>query len=385
MEPKDRLVVFISHAHEEAKLALILKEHITRDFLGLVKVFVSADRRDLYAGADWADVLKQEILKANIHAVLCSNRSLKRPWVNIELGAAWCRSDNPPRIVPICHSGVNRGALEPPLQAKEAITISDVDGLASLYEVLADTVQCLVPAARYDSMVSDIRTFEDEYKVSTLRQEESERLSESANPTTETIIRNPKILCISSKQLEETAKADLEMIRKALPVNLHHEVVVTSDELSNQLGTDHYDIIHVALYICTITGDLVFSDIEMETRKIQAKPADRMKVDTFVELIDVAGTSLLVVTTPEPFGFVGRLLPHTNIVFPSGIVEPEAFAKWVGGFYGFLSKSFVVSEACKRASAQFCDCMKLYPKLPANSDTAYPSDSASGSIEHIVQ
>lgn len=37
MEPKDRVVVFISHAHEEAKLALILKEHITRDFLGLVK------------------------------------------------------------------------------------------------------------------------------------------------------------------------------------------------------------------------------------------------------------------------------------------------------------------------------------------------------------
>jgi hypothetical protein len=385
MEAKDRLVVFISHAHEEAKLALMLKECITQDFLGLVKVFVSSARQELFGGDDWLLVLKEEISKANVHAVLCSNRSLMHPWVNIELGGAWCRSENPPRIVPICHSGVNRGVLEPPLQAKQAITLSDVGGLQSLYELLANEVQCLVPAAKFDSILGDIRTFETEYKVSTSRQEQSERLSESANPTTQTTIRNPKVLCISSKQFEEAAKVYIEMIRKALPVNLHHEVVVTSEELSNQLGMGHYDIIHVALYVCPITGDLVFSDLDMETRKLKTKPGDCMRVDNFAKLIDVAGTSLLVITTPEPFGFMGHLLPHTNIVFPSGIVEPQALAKWMEAFYGFLAKSLVISEACKRASALFCGCMRLFPMLPKDSSMAYPSDSASESVEHVTQ
>lgn len=92
-------------------------------------------------------------------------------------------------------------------------------------------------------------------------------------------------------------------------------------------------------------------------------------------MIDVAGTSLLVVTTPEPFGFVGRLLPHTSVVFPSGVVKPETLAQWMGAFYGLVAKSYSVSEACKRASALYCSYMTLYPQLPANSYMEYPSDS----------
>ena len=42
--PKPKL--FVSHVSEEAPLAGILKEHISRDFLGLLDVFVSSDLRE---------------------------------------------------------------------------------------------------------------------------------------------------------------------------------------------------------------------------------------------------------------------------------------------------------------------------------------------------
>jgi hypothetical protein len=47
MEPEPRLKIFLSHAHEETKLALILKQRIKQDFLGLVKVFASAGQKPI--------------------------------------------------------------------------------------------------------------------------------------------------------------------------------------------------------------------------------------------------------------------------------------------------------------------------------------------------
>ena len=374
-EVEPRLRMFISHAHEEAKLALILKERIRQDFLGFISVYASTDRRDLQPGAEWLQMLKDEVSQADIHAVLCSNRSLQRPWVNIELGGALFRG-KPPVILPLCHSQIETGALDLPLKAKQAITISNLDGLNALYEFLACSARCLVPRNPLQALADEVKAFEDEYRVSASRQDASERLLVAGSGPTTEVIQDPRVLCISSKQLEESAKEAFELIRRALPKNLHHEVVVTSEELSRQLGRNRFDIVHTALYICPLSGDLVFDDIDLETRASKGLPSDRMRVEAFAGLIDVARTSLLVVTTPEPFGFVGRLLPHTNIVFPSAFVEATAMARWMGSFYELLASSYSLSEACKRASALSCPCMRLYPKLRANSYAAYPSEPA---------
>lgn len=375
-----RLRVFLSHAHQEAKLALTLKERIKRDFLGLISVYASTDRRDLQPGAEWVEFLKEQVSKAHIHIVLCSSRSLQRPWVNIELGGALFRQEKPPVILPLCHSQMETGALDVPLKPIQAITISELGGLKALYEFLARAAQCLVPSAPLDDLSREVAVFEAEYKVSASRQDASEKLLVVGNAPVAQVIRNPAVLCISSKQLEKTAQKAFQLIRRALPVNLHHEVVLTSKGLSRQLGMKHFDILHTALYICPYSGDLVFSDIDLQTRASKTVPTDKMTAEVFANLLDVAKTSLLVVTTPEAFGFVGRLLPHTNIVFPSSFVDAATMARWMGLFYELLASSFSLSEACKRASAQSCPCMRLYPKLPANSYVAYPSDAAPATL-----
>jgi hypothetical protein len=176
---------------------------------------------------------------------------------------------------------------------------------------------------------------------------------------------DPAVLCISSGQFEESATEALNLIRSFLPAKLNHKVVLTSDELREELGSKDYDIIHTALYICPLTGDLVFSNVDPETKRNQSDRPDAMAAVDFGKLLRVAKTSLLVVTTPEPLTFVAKLLPYTNIVFPSGPVEPEALAKWMSAFYKLLAVRTVLKEASERASAQHCSCMMLYPKLPA--------------------
>jgi hypothetical protein len=364
MKNKPSLQVFLSHSHDEANLAVALGEQIADDFLGLVQVFVSSNRRDLLPGADWLDRLKNRIDDADVFAVLCSNRSVLQPWVNIELGAATFRSQKP-IVIPLCHSDLAKGALETPLDRTQAIAISTPDGVRALYERLASELGSRTPAVSFEALAGKLKTFEDEYRENSRLKEASAHLpSTEQQSLTETYI-DPAALCVSSRQFEESATEALNLIRGFLPAKLNHKVVLTSDELREELGSKNYDIIHTALYICPLTGDLVFSNVDPETKRNQSDRPDTMTAVDFGKLLRVAKTSLLVVTTPEPLTFVAKLLPYTNIVFPSGPVEPAALAKWMGAFYKLLAARTILKEASERASAQHCSCMMLYPRLPS--------------------
>jgi hypothetical protein len=364
MKNKPKLQVFLSHSHDEANLAVALGDQIEQDFLGLVRVFVSSSRTDLLPGADWLSRLKDEIDGADIFTVLCSNRSVLQPWVNLELGGATFRNQRP-IIIPLCHSDLEKGALETPLDRNQAVIISTPDGIQALYDRLASELGSRIPSVSFDALAGKLKAFEDEYRENNKLKEASAHLPPAEQQfLTETYV-DPAVLCISSRQFEASATQALDLIRSFLPAKLNHKVVLTSDELRGELGSKNYDIIHTALYICPLTGDLVFSDIDLEIKRNQSDPTDVMTAVDFGRLLRVAKTSLLVVTTPEPLTFVAKLLPYTNIVFPSGPVEPEALAKWMGAFYRLLAVPTVLKEASERASAQHCSCMMLYPKLPA--------------------
>ena len=77
--------VFISHIAEEAALASVLKDWIESTFLGQVDVFVSG--HDISSGEQWFRRLGEELTDAKAMLVLCSKRSVSRPWINFEAGA----------------------------------------------------------------------------------------------------------------------------------------------------------------------------------------------------------------------------------------------------------------------------------------------------------
>jgi TIR domain-containing protein len=377
MDNKPKLKLFISHAYDEASVAISLQRQIQTDFLGLVHVFVSSNRSTLLPGEDWPNRVREELNAAELFAVLCSDRSLVHPWVNIEIGAAFFRNERP-LIIPLCHRNLDEGKLELPLSPQQAITISSGSHIKAFYELLAEQLGSGVPAVDFNAIAANLKKAETEYIENSRQTEQSARLPGDGSTTI--MIQDPAVLCISSKQFEETAKKDFELIRQYLPAKLNHKVVVKADEVRQQLGSASYDIVHLALYICPLSGDLVFADIDPQTKKATSKATsdDFMTAADFSRLVVTAKSSLLVVTVPEPLSFVAKLLPFTSIVFPSGPVAAEALGKWMKTFYQFLSQSRTLSDASSRASAQYCSCMILYPKLPSVSEQIYAQGATAG-------
>lgn len=152
--------IFVSHVSEEAGLAATLKEHIARDFLGLVDIFVSSDIESITAGANWLTSLEQALREASILLVLCSRASLNRPWVNFEVGAAWIKSIP---IVPICHSGLAPRELPIPFSVLQGVKANSEEGLRRIYSLVTEKLDCQLPQKDFATLLGEVKEFEKNY------------------------------------------------------------------------------------------------------------------------------------------------------------------------------------------------------------------------------
>lgn len=152
-----RQTIFISHITEEAELAAILQQHISRDFGGAVEVFVSSDKASIKAGADWLKSINSALTNTCIELILCSEASIKRPWINFEAGAGWIR--NIP-IVPVCHTGFRPAQLPMPLHVMQAVEAGEENGVDRLYDLIAEKLEMTPPEADFGRITSDVLAFE---------------------------------------------------------------------------------------------------------------------------------------------------------------------------------------------------------------------------------
>jgi hypothetical protein len=126
--------VFVSHIHEEASIAQVIKNAIEASFGEQLKVFCSSDPNDVPAGVNWLDQLQESLGKASALLVLCSKASQDRPWVNFETG--YGRIKGIP-VIPICHSGLSKGDLPIQIATIQALNVSDSDFGSRLINDLA--------------------------------------------------------------------------------------------------------------------------------------------------------------------------------------------------------------------------------------------------------
>jgi hypothetical protein len=373
MSGTTKLRVFISHASGEAPLAEIFQQHITKDFIGLVEVFVSSDGTSIAVGDHWLDGVVKALQSADIYAILCSQHSIERRWINIEMGAALARSK---AIVPICHTDLKPAQLQRPLEDSQAIQASDPDGLRNLYSRLADELGSSTPSVDFNALAAEVRAFEVRHIEQKGTVAKAFYCGAETN-TTDQVVFNPKVLCATSKQYQDTIREDIALIRKAFPEGVHHLVSTSSADLRKLLVENRFDIIHVAAYICPSSGDLIFSEVDPKTKKdISGKP-DYLEIETFVHLVMEAGASLVVLPNNEALPLVAKLLPVTNVVFALDPIDLKTLANWIQDFYLMLSRGYSLSDACRKAFAQHQVPMNLYPQLPANSGRKFPRESVS--------
>lgn len=112
--------VFVSHATADKWIATTFCEKI--DATGATSF---RDDRDINGGDSIPQSIRSEILVSRELVVLLTPDSIERPWVLIEVGAAWGRREDY-RIVPVlCH--VTFDAIPDIIEGKKAFHINDFD------------------------------------------------------------------------------------------------------------------------------------------------------------------------------------------------------------------------------------------------------------------
>jgi len=371
-----KLQVFISHVSGEAELASLLKIHIETDFIGLFEVFVSSDGTSIVVGDKWLDTVKCKLRSADFYIVLCSQDSVDRQWINIEIGAALARDK---RIIPVCHTDLTREQLQRrPLSDYERFNVSDPAGLKGLYSVLQTALESAMPSVDFDKFARETAAFETRYRT----QKETIVVAQSSPPpnAAPVVLSRPRVLCVSSQQFRDAVRADWNMIVAAFPEEARHELITESESLKPLLATNHFDIIHVATYICPASGDLVFNSIDPLTKENRG-PRDRLAAETFVRLVRESGAVVVVLANNETLALVTKLLPVTNVVFALEPVGVEALIRWIESFYSLLAKDFSLADACRKAFAQHQIPMRMYRQLPeAFSEPEAPSQTSAVTV-----
>jgi hypothetical protein len=150
-----KVVVFISHSHEEAPISLVLQYWVKELLSARCEVFVSSDDNSLLPGQKWLLAVQENLQRCDLLVVVCGPDGHQRPWVNFEAGAAWIR-DVP--VVPLCHSGLFAKTLPLPLSLYQAIDLSDANACRRFVQRIA-TVAGLsrCPTADYDEMWRSIQ------------------------------------------------------------------------------------------------------------------------------------------------------------------------------------------------------------------------------------
>lgn len=166
-------LIFLSHIHEEKELALIIQNAIEDEFSGFVTVFVSSDGNTIPAGSNFLKIIEKGLIKCVGAIYLISPMSVKRNWINFELGAVWIRNvtselENGQSIpvIPLCHSGITVSTLPSPLSNLNAIQ----GNLASSLEFAFKSIQTAVGGSGrlksdFPKLEQDIRKIENQYMI----------------------------------------------------------------------------------------------------------------------------------------------------------------------------------------------------------------------------
>jgi hypothetical protein len=123
---------FISHIHEEAAVAELIKQRMNQLFPERLELFVSS--LDIQAGG-WLTQVREAVRSSNYLFPLLSLDSMERPWINFETGCGFM--SDPLEIVPICHKDLDVAALRPPFSFFQAYDLRSPLSAAALVSMMA--------------------------------------------------------------------------------------------------------------------------------------------------------------------------------------------------------------------------------------------------------
>lgn len=349
-----RLTIFFSHVTAESQIADLLKTHIEDDFLGLIELFVSSDRTAIPVGSKWLEEVTKNLQAADLHMILCSSESIARPWINFEAGAAHLRGVP---IVPLCYYGLTPAQLPVPISESQGVEICKPDGLDALYKMLADALGSTKPKVNIQALARQLQDVEAQLEQRT------RDTSQAILKTNEVeVIKNPRTLCVSSEQLYRLGvENQLQKVIEAFPASVEHTVICNSRALREKLSKNEFDIVHVGAFICPRSGDLYFSEVDLNSGLPVTEPVDLLPSEAFTALLDMARVRLVVITSCDALSLAVNLTTVCHAVAAREMVSAKMMAAWVDAFYTMLPQK-PLSKALEFAIRTSGAPMRLFAK-----------------------
>jgi hypothetical protein len=335
------LETFVSFVTVESKFADLLQARLDRDFIGLVRVFVSKDATSIPVGSKWLDQLVAALNRSHLQLVICSSESVRRPWIHYEAGGAAVRGIE---VIPLCHSGIRPEQLPVPLSMSEGVILTDPRGIEQLYTKISVLLGSSVPPVDFAALAAEFQTLENEY-----RNQQHASAAAASNRSEESIATDPSVLCVSSAQyLELGFENQLQQVLDAFPKDLRHERVTASADLERILRQGRVDIVHIAAFVCPRSGVLYFNRVELPSGANATSELDFVRPEALAALLRDARTRLVVIGSGDSLALATTLLAVTNVIAPRDIVSSHAMALWVKAFYSALRLK-TLAEACEYA------------------------------------
>jgi hypothetical protein len=118
--PRKTYQVFISHATADKWIATRICELIEG-----VGATIFRDDRDIDGGDDIPEEIRRQIKQSREMLVLWTPESMDRPWVTLEIGAAWGQGKRMRITVVRCHAPID--TIPAMLKSKKTITLNELD------------------------------------------------------------------------------------------------------------------------------------------------------------------------------------------------------------------------------------------------------------------
>jgi hypothetical protein len=166
-------LIFLSHIHEEKALALLVQQALDDEFSGFVEIFVSSDGTSIPAGSNFLTRIEDGLIGCIGAIYLISPISVKRNWINFELGAVWIRKIMSQRAgateiptLPVCHSGITPSKLPSPLNNLNAISANQASQLEFAFRSLQSAVGGKGKLKTdFDALAAKVIAFEQQYTL----------------------------------------------------------------------------------------------------------------------------------------------------------------------------------------------------------------------------
>jgi hypothetical protein len=172
----------------------------------------------------------------------------------------------------------------------------------------------------------------------------------------------------------------LQTVLNAFPAVVPHQRVFSSKELRQAISDDRkFDIVHIAAYVCPRSGDLYFTDVNLNSGESNEAEPDVLNPDALASLLQMGEAKLVVIGSCDSMVLGVTLVNVCHVVAARDMVSPRMMAAWVEAFYAKLPQRSLLQAldyALKISRAP----MRLYARQVKNIDLVFVQESGLATV-----